>query len=85
MGEFVAKLALELISYPVGRVCAAFLLPWLSVEPLHKQKSAPRWKWRGFTYKRNNRTCLYTESVQLLGALTMLLPVVVFALIRHAA
>jgi hypothetical protein len=85
MAEFVARLVLELISYPLGLACASVLLPWVSVEPLNKQKQAPRWKWRGFTYKRGNRTFLYTESVQLLGVVTILLAATIFALARHAA
>jgi hypothetical protein len=85
MVEFITRLILELISYPLGRACAAVLFPWLGVEPLHKQKQAPPWKWRGFTYKRGNRAFLYTESVQGLGVMVMLLAATIFAVVRKAA
>jgi hypothetical protein len=42
-------------------------LPHLAIEPLEKQKSMSRFKWVPFTYTKDNRRFLYTESVQVIG------------------
>jgi len=60
-------------------------LPHLGIEPLSKQKSMPRWKWRGFTYMQSGRRYLYTESVQLLGLAIVMVLIVGFAIMIHNA
>ena len=85
IGEIVAEGILQVAAYGLGRTLAAFFLPHLGIEPLEKQKSIPRCKWRGFTYEKSGRRFLYTESIQLLGWAVLLFVGIGFAIMIHNA
>ncbi|MBB6096443.1 multidrug transporter EmrE-like cation transporter [Povalibacter uvarum] len=70
--EVVAQFIFEVLAYGIGKIVAAMFLPHLKIEPLRMQKSIAPWKWRGFTYKRGSGRFLYTESVQLIGVVSLL-------------
>jgi hypothetical protein len=72
VGELLARVGFEVASYAIGKATAVLLLPHLGIEPLEKQKGMPPWKWRGFTYQRSARRYLYSETIQLLGAVVLL-------------
>ena len=71
--EIIGQFLFESVAYGVGKAIAVVFLPHLKIAPLQKQKSMPRWKWRGFTYKRGSHRYLYTESIQLLGLCALIL------------
>jgi hypothetical protein len=74
LGEIVAQGLLEGIAYFVGKAIAFVFLPHLGIEPLKRQKSMPSsWKWRGLTYTKGGKRYLYTESIELIGVITLLL------------
>ena len=86
LGELLAQAGLEIASYAIGKAVALLLLPHLGIEPFSQQKSMPPWKWRGFSYKRNSRRYLYTESIQLLGiSVVLVLGIGIAAFVRHLA
>lgn len=82
--ELIAQFVFEVLAYGTGRAFAFLLVPRLGVEPIERQRSAPRWKWRGaFTYQIGNRRFLYTESIQLLGiGVWLVVGLVIFVMSR---
>ena len=79
--EVIGQFIFEVLAYGTGKIFALVFIPRLGIEPLERQRSAPRWKWRGFSYLKGDRRFLYTESIQLLGIVVwifMALVVVVF-------
>jgi hypothetical protein len=77
---------LEAAAYFVGKAVAFVFLPHLGVESLHQQKSMPfSWTSRNFTYRKDGRRFLYTESIQLIGAAVLLACGVGLALMLHYA
>ncbi len=65
--EVVGQFIFEVLAYGTGKIFALVLVPHIGIEPFEQQRSAPRWKWRGFSYLKGGRRFLYTESIQLLG------------------
>ena len=73
-------------AYFVGKAVAFAFLPHLGVEPLHHQKSMPfSWANRNFTYRKDGRSFLYTESIQLIGTAVLLMCGVGLALVVRYA
>jgi hypothetical protein len=83
--EIVAGGIFEAICYSLGRAVAIFFLPHLGIEPFEKQKSMPPWKWRGFTYEKSGRRYLYTESIQSLGLVILLVVIAGIAMVVRNA
>ena len=65
--EVIGQFIFEVLAYGTGKIFALVLVPHIGIEPFDQQRSAPRWKWRGFSYLKGDRRFLYTESIQLLG------------------
>jgi hypothetical protein len=65
--EFIAQGIFEVLLYGTGKVVCMLFLPHLGIEPFEKQKPMPRFKWWAFTYVKNDRRFLHTESVQFVG------------------
>jgi hypothetical protein len=81
--EVVGQFLFEVLAYGTGKICALVLVPHIGIEPFEQQRSAPRWKWRGFSYLKGGRRFLYTESIQLLGlGIWIIIALVVIAFSR---
>ena len=65
--ELIGQFIFEVLAYGTGKIFALVFVPHIGIEPFDQQRSAPRWKWRGFSYLKGGRRFLYTESIQLLG------------------
>ena len=76
MGEILFQIIFEIGAYFVGKTFLNIFVPNIGIEQLTKQKSSPKWKWKGFTYKKGNRKYFYAEAIQFIGLL-----VIVFATI----
>ena len=85
-GSAAAQGFFEAAAYFVGRAVASAFLPHIGVEPLKSQKSMPfSWTSRNFTYQRDGRRFLYTESIQFIGTIALLICGVGLALMVHYA
>ena len=81
--ELIGQFLIEVLAYGTGKIFALVLIPHIGIEPFDQQRSAPRWKWRGFSYLKGNRRFLYTESIQLLGlGVWIIMALVAFAFSR---
>lgn len=81
--EIIGQFVFEVLAYGTGKLFALLFIPRMGIEPLEQQRSAPRWKWRGFSYLKGDRRFLFTESIQLLGIVTWIFIALVILAFFH--
>ena len=81
--EIIGQFIVEILAYGTGKFFALVFIPRIGIEPLEQQRSAPRWKWRGFSYLKGDRRFFYTESIQLLGMAVWILVALVVVAFFH--
>ena len=85
MIELLFQIFIEVGAYFIGKCFAKVFIPSIDIEKLSKQKSSPKWKWKGFTYQKNDKKYFYTEAIQVIGLLIIVfVAIVLIAMVQYA-
>ena len=76
MGELLFQIVFEVSAYFIGKGFLKVFIPHIGIEKLEKQKSVPKWKWKGFVYEKGSKQYFYTEAIQLIGLLLIIFIIV---------
>ena len=67
LARILLKIVFEIVLYLSGKAVAIVVFPRLVVAPYEKQRTSPKFWSFSFTYTKNGKKHLYTESVVFIG------------------
>jgi len=73
------QIIFEIGAYFVGKTFINIFIPKIGIEQSNKQRSSPKWKWKGFTYKKGSKKYFYTEAIQIIGLVVIVFFTILFA------
>ena len=80
--ELLFQIIFEFACYGIGRAFLLVLAPHYGVESLDGSPKRP-WKWQGWSFVSNGRRYFYTESVQMVGLLVLIVLVILVAFANY--